>query len=152
MASERDGGNPAGPPHSREPAGESILVVDDEPMVRQYIARILRETGYMVVEAEDAPQAISVLEQPGHTIKLIVCDLVMPGMSGLDLAQHVARRWTGTRMLFVSGYPREALVNHGIYHPKITLLAKPFLPSRLLEAVEELRSGAVPDIGVQLTL
>ncbi len=152
MESERDGGKPAGPLPAAEPGGYSMLVVDDELTVRQYIVRILRETGYTVVEAEDALHAIAVLEQPGQTIKLIVCDLVMPGMSGLDLAQHVARRWPGTRMLFVSGYPREALVNHGIYHPKITLLAKPFLPSRLLEAVAELQSGAVPDIGAQLTL
>lgn len=131
--------------------GTAILVVDDEPIVRQYVTRVLRDASFPVVEAEDGAQAIAALEQHGDTIGLIICDLVMPGMSGLDLARRVAERWPHQRMLFVSGYPRDALVTYGVFHPRISLLAKPFLPSRLLESVEDARSGSSPAIAEQLT-
>jgi CheY-like chemotaxis protein len=89
------------------------------------------------VEAGHGAAALAILEAGVHDFDLVVCDLVMPGLNGRDLA-----RWLGTNrpdlpILLISGYPQPYLEAHGMYDPGIPLLRKPFLPSRLLEAVEE---------------
>jgi CheY-like chemotaxis protein len=112
-------------------------VVDDEEVVRILVARALNEAGYQVVEATHGAAALVLLEGGAHQIDLVVCDLVMPALNGRDLA-----RWLGTHnpelpVLFISGYPLPYLEAHDLYDPAIPLLRKPFLPSRLIEAVEE---------------
>lgn len=115
----------------------TILVVDDEEVVRILVARALNEAGYQVVEATHGAAALVLLESNAHQVDLVVCDLVMPALNGRDLA-----RWLGTHhpelpVLFISGYPLPYLEAHDLYDPAIPLLRKPFLPSRLIEAVEE---------------
>jgi CheY-like chemotaxis protein len=111
--------------------------VDDEEVVRMLVARALKESGYQVVEATHGAAALALLETGAPQVDLVICDLVMPALNGRDLA-----RWLGTfrpelPILFISGYPLAYLEAHDLYDPAIPLLRKPFLPSRLLEAVEE---------------
>ncbi len=116
----------------------TVLVVDDEEVVRILLGRALTEAGYRVIQAHNGLEATTILEQDAPAADLVICDLVMPVMSGRDVA-----RWLGTHrpelpILFISGYPRAYLEAHDLHDPGIPLLRKPFLPSRLLESVEEM--------------
>jgi two-component system cell cycle sensor histidine kinase/response regulator CckA len=121
---------------SVEPA--TILVVDDEEMVRMVVSRMLSEAGYTVLQAGDGAEAVPILKRHAEEVRLIICDLVMPVMTGRDLERVVAARWSHIPMLFISAYPVSYLEDQGLYDGDIALLKKPFLPSRLLEAVEEM--------------
>jgi two-component system cell cycle sensor histidine kinase/response regulator CckA len=117
--------------------GTTVLIVDDEELVRQYLTRSLEGGGYDVLLANSGTAALRVLERQDGRIGLIICDLVMPGMNGRQFGSRVAERWPDCPILFISGYPRDLLVEQDLYDPTIHLLKKPFLPSRLLESVEE---------------
>lgn len=120
-----------------ESRSRTILVVDDEEVVRILVCRALADAGFSVVEASHGAEAIAVLESGASEIDLVLCDLVMPGLNGRDLARWLLANRPGTPILLISGYPRPYLETHDLYDPSIPLLRKPFLPSRLLEAVEE---------------
>ena len=122
----------------------TILIVDDEDIVRALVARALREAGYRVVQAQHGAAALAVLESGRETVHLVITDLVMPGMGGREVARWLATHLPGVPVLFISGYPRTYLEAHDLYDAGIPLLRKPFLPSRLLEAVQELLPDA-PD-------
>jgi len=125
-----------GPPNTGSRA--TILVVDDEDIVRALVARALREAGYRVVQAQHGAAALAVLESGRETIHLVITDLVMPGVGGREVARWTAAHLPELPVLFISGYPRTYLEAHDLYDAGIPLLRKPFLPSRLLEAVQEL--------------
>ena len=116
----------------------TILVMDDEDIVRALVARALREAGYRVVQAQHGAAGLALLESGRETIDLVITDLVMPGVGGRELARWVAAHMARLPVLFISGYPRTYLEAHDLYDAAIPLLRKPFLPSRLLEAVQEL--------------
>jgi CheY-like chemotaxis protein len=116
----------------------TILVVDDEEVVRLLEVRALTEAGYRVLQACHGAGALGILESHASRIDLVVCDLVMPLVSGRDVGRWIATHSPRLPVLFVSGYPRAYLEAHNLYDPSVTLLRKPFLPSRLLEAVEEI--------------
>jgi len=122
----------------------TILIVDDEDIVRALVARALREAGYRVVQAQHGAAALAVLESGRETVHLVITDLVMPGMGGREVARWLAVHLPELPVLFISGYPRTYLEAHDLYDAGIPLLRKPFLPSRLLEAVQELLPDA-PD-------
>ncbi len=124
--------------------GPTILVVDDEDIVRALVARALREAGYGVVQAQHGAAALAALESGRETIHLVITDLVMPGVGGREVARWMAAHTPELPVLFISGYPRSYLEAHDLYDAGIPLLRKPFLPSRLLEAVQELLPDA-PD-------
>ncbi|GAB5543266.1 MAG: hypothetical protein SangKO_030260 [Sandaracinaceae bacterium] len=113
-------------------------MVDDEPQVRGMIARLLRREGYEVLEAEDGLEALEKLEA-GETIDAMITDQVMPGMSGVELAQRVREQRPELPILLVSGHtfewPRAEL--------RLPLLRKPFDASQLRRALAELESGVV---------
>ena len=115
----------------------TVLIVDDEEVVRMLVARALVEAGFAVVEAGHGAAAIAVIESGAYDIDLVLCDLVMPGLNGRDLARWLATNRQDLPILLISGYPLPYLEAHGLYDPGLPLLRKPFLPSRLLEAVEE---------------
>jgi CheY-like chemotaxis protein len=115
----------------------TILVVDDEEVVRMLVTRALVEAGYTVVEAEHGAAALAAIEAGTDDLDLILCDLVMPGLNGRDLARWLSAHRPDLPILLISGYPLPYLEAHDLYDPGIPLLRKPFLPSRLLEAVEE---------------
>jgi two-component system cell cycle sensor histidine kinase/response regulator CckA len=126
-----------GPPTSG-PRTPTILVVDDEDIVRALVTRALRDAGYRVVQAQHGAAALALLEGRCETIHLVISDLVMPGVGGRELARWVTAHCPALPVLFISGYPRTYLEAHDLYDAAIPLLRKPFLPSRLLEAVQEL--------------
>jgi CheY-like chemotaxis protein len=115
----------------------TVLVVDDEEVVRMLVARALVEAGFTVVEAGHGAAALSLVESGAYELDLVLCDLVMPGLNGRDLARWLAAHRPDLPILLISGYPLPYLEAHDLYDPGLPLLRKPFLPSRLLEAVEE---------------
>ena len=123
---------------SVQSAERTVLVVDDEEVVRILIARALTEAGYRVVLAINGVEATVILGQDTPAVDLVICDLVMPVMTGRDLARWLGAHRPELPILFISGYPRAYLEAHDLHDPGIPLLRKPFLPSRLLESVEEM--------------
>jgi CheY-like chemotaxis protein len=114
-----------------------VLVVDDEEVVRQLVARALTQANYEVLQAADGFEALALLAGHAPRLRLAIFDLVMPGLTGRELAEVTMERWPQLPILFISGYPRAYLEEHSLLDSNLPLLKKPFLPSRLLEMVEE---------------
>ncbi len=124
---------------------EPILVVEDEAQVRALTARILREAGYQVTEAASAHEALELAEVASEAPRLLLTDVIMPGMSGRDLANHLQRRWPSLRVVYASGYTHNTIVHHGVLDAGVEFLGKPFTPAQLLAKVrEQLSSSAWP--------
>jgi PAS domain S-box-containing protein len=104
---------------------ETILVVEDDEALRGYTSEILTELGYRVLEAKDADEALQVLEK--NSVDLLFTDVVMPGgMSGRELADEALRRRPALKVLFTTGYTRNAIVHHGRLDADVELVGKPF--------------------------
>ena len=133
-------------PHSDSRANRprTTLVVDDEDLVRSLVARTLREAGYRVLEASHGGAAIGLLELEPNAVDLVICDIVMPVLGGKEIAEWMRGHCPAVPLLFVSGYPRAYLEAHHLFDPEVPMLRKPFLPSRLLEAVEEQMASHPP--------
>jgi len=104
---------------------ESVLVVEDEAAVREYSCEILRELGYRVLEAQDGNQALQVLEREPN-INVLFTDVGLPGMTGKELADKARAMRPELKVLFTTGYARNAIVHHGRLDPGVQLLVKPF--------------------------
>jgi PAS domain S-box-containing protein len=114
---------------------ETILVVEDDSLVRGYVARQLQNLGYRVIEAEHGPAALAELDTAAK-IDLLFTDVVMPkGMSGFDLAAEVRRRRPGLKILFTSGYTEETIIPYGKLDAGTRLLAKPYRRADLARQV-----------------
>ena len=125
---------------------ETILVVEDEATVRQGAVTMLEELGYTVLEAEGGAQALEVLDAHTETA-LLITDVVMPGMNGRQLAEEAVRRRPALRVLFTTGYTRNAIVHHGILDPDVQLITKPYtLEALSLKISEVLSSAARPTV------
>ncbi|MEK6814630.1 MAG: ATP-binding protein [Nitrospirota bacterium] len=126
----------------KEPAlekggNETVLLVEDDPAVRAFSAKSLRQHGYTVLEAADGEGALAVCDEHEGPIHLMVTDVVMPGMSGRELAEHLARVCPNVRVLYVSGYTDNAIVHHGVLDAGVAFLQKPFSAGGLLRKVME---------------
>jgi len=117
---------------------ETILVTEDEDAVRQFISRVLRRYGYTVLEAGNAREALPLGEHYDGPIDLLITDVVMPGMSGPELAAALAPARANMPVLFLSGYTADAMARHGILDDKVDLLSKPFGPAALAEMVRRI--------------
>jgi len=115
--------------------GELVLVVEDEEQVRTIAARALTEAGYRVLVAESGERALEMMRQNGNRPALALVDVVMPGLSGSELAAELARAAPGTRVLFTSGYTDGEILRRGLLEPGAEFLAKPFSPQALVRAV-----------------
>jgi signal transduction histidine kinase len=122
--------------------GETILVVEDEPVVRSGTVSMLEELGYVVLEADNGTSALRILESRPE-VALLITDVVMPGMNGRQLADEATRTWPQLRVLYSSGYARNAIVHHGTLDPGVHLIAKPFTLEALAVKVAELLSFPV---------
>ena len=101
------------------------LVVEDDGILRAYTTEVLNELGYKVLEANDGPSALRVLDS-AH-VDLLFTDVVMPGgMNGRQLADEAARRKPGLKVLFTTGYTRNAIVHHGRLDAGVEMIGKPF--------------------------
>jgi CheY-like chemotaxis protein len=117
---------------------ETILLVEDETVVRQLVAEILETSGYAVLQAGDGPSALELLRRHSDPIDLLLTDVVMPGMSGPDVAAAVASLRPGTHLLYMSGYTDSAIVHHGVLEPGTAFLQKPFSADDLTRKVRSL--------------
>ena len=126
-------------PQRRSPAesagSETVLLVEDEEVVRNLAAEVLRREGYHVKAAADGHQALRILHEPDGPIHLLATDIVMPGMSGRQLAHQVRSSHPSVRVLFISGYTEDALGEDGIIDEGMFFLQKPFEPSELTRLV-----------------
>jgi two-component system cell cycle sensor histidine kinase/response regulator CckA len=105
---------------------ETVLLVEDQEVVRSLAARILRDQGYSVLEAGDGNQALEVSESHEGPIHLMVTDVVMPRMGGAEIAQRMAKSRPDTEIIYMSGYTDDEIVRHGVIDEGKTLIQKPF--------------------------
>jgi len=130
------------PEATASPRGwETVLLVEDERVVRKMVFAALQQSGYQVLVAADPEEALSVCEQNKGSIHLLLTDVVMPGMSGSDLAERLTGRYPDMKVLYISGYPENAISHHGVLNPGIAFLAKPFTPSALVKRVRKVLDG-----------
>ncbi len=118
---------------------DTILVVEDDRNVREMTAESLRELGYSVLQAADGPEALNLLEK--ERVDLIFTDIVMPQMNGRQLADAVTEKWPDIRILYTTGYTRNAIVHNGVLDHGVSLLAKPFSLEQLAHKVREALNG-----------
>jgi two-component system cell cycle sensor histidine kinase/response regulator CckA len=112
-------------------------VVDDQPFARRVAYRILSEAGYRVLEAEDAGEALEALKLTRGRVDLLIIDVIMPGLDGVELAGHVWAEWPDKRILFMSAHAAEVLAEHGLAYLDVPFLAKPFTRDEALAKVRE---------------
>lgn len=112
----------------------TVLVVDDELPLRHYMARVMADEGYRVLMAADGIEALSLLERSDSRVDLVITDVVMPLMSGPELAAQLASQLLSPPVLFVTG-------GHGLGNVPGPMLRKPFLPADLSSLVRSLISG-----------
>jgi two-component system, cell cycle sensor histidine kinase and response regulator CckA len=117
--------------------GTTILVVDDERVTRRVAYRILSEEGYRVFEAASADEAMSVLDMAHRYIHLVILDVVMPIVDGVQLGQEILAKWPSLRLLYMSAHPAEVLTEHGLTDLRVSFLAKPFTHDELLGKVQQ---------------
>jgi CheY-like chemotaxis protein len=115
---------------------EVVLVVEDNLEVRSYSVMVLTELGYRVLEAVDAPSALEILQ--GNTpVDLLFTDIVLPGKSGKFLAEQARASRPDLRVLYTTGYSRNAIVHHGRLDAGVHLISKPFTFQELAKRVRE---------------
>ena len=123
------------------PGQGTILLVEDQASVRGLIKRVLMSSGYRVIEARSGPQALALADSQVRSIDLLITDVVMPGMSGSELAARLAARRAGLRVLFISGYAPNATVQQAVLEPGAAFLQKPFSPAQIAARVDEILSA-----------
>jgi|GEM_PF-222448 len=117
---------------------ETILLVEDEQSVRELAARILRDRGYQVYEAHDGNNALNMVQShPERKFHLLLTDVVMPGMSGKELADRLKLTMPDLKVLFISGYTDNAIVHHGVLDKGVNFIQKPFTPESLARKLRE---------------
>lgn len=139
----------------RAGAGASVLVVDDESAVRRFAVRVLEREGFLVMEARDGAEALDLVRTTGLSVDVVVSDIVMPRVNGVELMQALATSHPELPVILMSGYATAALTDLGIAAP-CSILSKPFPPDRLLEEVRRCIRGTTgstppaPQVGPSL--
>jgi CheY-like chemotaxis protein len=128
-----DAGRPATP--SAQGGKETVLVVEDQGQVRRYAVTVLREYGYRVMAAESASEALQLCEGERGQIHLVLTDVVMPNVSGRELAERLEKLRPGIKVLFMSGYSDDVIVHHGVLRQGAEFIQKPFRPEELARKV-----------------
>jgi CheY-like chemotaxis protein len=141
VEAERDDA-PAPPPPAPRSGAETVLLVEDEHLVRQVTHEILRRNGYRVLEASDGVEALAIVRQHPDPIDLLLTDVVMPRMNGHELVELARPLRPEMRILYVSGYSEEAITRQGQLTEGIELLAKPFTPGVLTAKIRTLLDRA----------
>ena len=124
----------------------SILVVDDMPTVRRMAHRLLTEWGFRVFEAETGEEALEVLATAKNPIQLVIVDVILPLVDGVQVTRLIKERWPGQRTLYMSAHPAEVLAQHGLTQLSVPFLAKPFTRDELLTKVSDALARPAPGI------
>lgn len=120
---------------------ETILVVEDEPMIRELIEAMLVSKGYSVLTVDNPLHAAAFSAQHSGTIQLLLTDVVMPGISGRDIAKQISAQRPEVKVIFISGYTPNAIVHHGVLDEDLNFLQKPFTAATLTNKVREVLNG-----------
>ena len=129
------------PSYERKPRGETVLVVEDEPALREVTKRIFARNGYQVITAGNGPEALEVARDYPGEIHLLVTDVVMPHMLGKEVAEKMLEIKPDIEVLFMSGYARPVLASQGRLEPHVALVEKPFSAAELLVQAGQALSG-----------
>ena len=143
-ASEEPSAPSAAPPPQQPPSRghETLLIVEDEPVVRKLTVRALTEHGYHILEAGDCPSALAEAHSHPGEVHLLITDVVMPGMNGKELADSLTAERPDLRVLYISGYAEHAVVRHGVLQEGIAFLSKPFDLNELARTVRRVLDAA----------
>ena len=125
------------PRHRTEPRPTTILLVEDEASVRKITALLLKSLGYRLQEASSGEEALRLTQGSQEKIDLVMTDVLMPGMSGRELADALRARDAGLKVLFQSGHTGDALVRHGIVQTEAAFLQKPYTLDALSKKLRE---------------
>lgn len=129
------------------PGAQTILVVDDAAIVRRLAYRLLSEAGYRVFEAGSASEALEVLSMARGKVDVVLLDVIMPEVNGVDLARMVREVSPLVEVVFMSAFPAEVLVREGLRDPRVRFMAKPFTREELLRTVSRALAERVRDPG-----
>jgi CheY-like chemotaxis protein len=132
---------PTRPASELRGGSETILVVEDEDVVRALACRGLREQGYTVLEAKHGREALDRVEQDGTRVDLVISDVVMPELSGRELGTRLAVLRPELPVLYMSGYTGEDVIQRGLLEPGVPFQQKPFTPEGLARKVREMLDG-----------
>jgi CheY-like chemotaxis protein len=139
-----DGDHTAAPPEdvagSNQGRGETILVVEDDDGVRQYASEILRDLNYQILEARDSETALRLLDAD-KKFDLLLTDVVLPGKNGRELATEIEKRRPGVKVIFMTGYSRNAIVHHGRLDRGTELITKPLTEGVLARKIRQVLDG-----------
>jgi CheY-like chemotaxis protein len=116
-------------------SSETILLVEDEPAVRRLARRALEAQGFHILEAASGAEALKIAGDHGTELDMLLTDVVMPQMSGVELAGRLTANDPALRVLYMSGYTEDTLGQRGVLSPETAFLSKPFTPAVLVEAV-----------------
>lgn len=119
---------------------KTILVVEDEDIVRKVICEVTEDEGYKVLEAQNGAEALQIILEKGTEISLIITDIVMPKMSGQKLGEYVSTTYPKIKMLYISGYMEDDVL-HKIISDEVFFLQKPFTPDKLIEKIRTIIEG-----------
>jgi DNA-binding response OmpR family regulator len=121
---------------------QTILVVEVEDAVRGLTVSILKAHGYQTLEASNGHQANAVVERHQEPIHLILTDVVLPGITGLELAEQLRARMPAAKVLYVSGYPEADIANYGIVPGDVEFIQKPYSPDLLAARIRDILGGS----------
>ena len=141
-SSDDAGTRPDGGDGESASGAETIVLVEDDLLVRELTERALTRLGYRVLAFSDGETALTAVESFAGAIHLLMTDVVMPGMNGRELASRIAEVRPGIRTLFASGHTADVIVRHGLEDPGLHFIAKPYTPHRLAAKVR-----SVLDVG-----
>jgi two-component system, cell cycle sensor histidine kinase and response regulator CckA len=122
---------------------ETILLVEDEPQIRELVEMMLTSRGYTVLSVDDPLRAADCSKQHAGPIHLLMTDVVMPGIGGRDVAKQISAQRPDMKVLFTSGYTPDLIEGHGVLEPGLHFLQKPFTMSILVEKIREVLNGTI---------
>lgn len=140
---------PAAPPGVAAPVrggGETVLVVEDNEDVRVLAIRTLSQVGYQVVPAASGAEALALMTATGSPVRLVVTDVIMPGMTGVTMAQEIRKQHADMPVLFITGYTPDHVLERQSLDERTALLTKPFKRDVLLQRVREMLDAASPPL------